>query len=104
MIAYEVTVNGKRVATAGISQGVVSAIANWVFIPSDAAGDAKADWHAHFSVGALDDVTADHLNWFGRDLQVGDEIRLRLIETEQVDTPAERKPREAAAGDGDAKA
>ena len=99
MIAYQITVNGKRVATAGLRQGVVSAIANWVFIPSDVATDPDKDWHAGFSLAALDDITSEHLKWFRHDFQIGDEISIKLIETDQVDEPTEREPQ----SDDDAK-
>lgn len=93
MNAYQITVNGKIVATAGVRQGVVSAIANWVFIPSDLAIDPDKDWHAGFSLAALDDVTSEHLKWFRHDFQIGDEISIKLIETDRVDEPTEREPR-----------
>jgi hypothetical protein len=50
MIAYQVTVNDKRVATAGLHRGVISAIANWAFVPSDVATDPHTDWTAGFSL------------------------------------------------------
>jgi len=100
MIAYEISVNGRRVATAGLRQGVISAIANWVFIPSDLAKDPGQDWQAGFSLAGLDDVTAEHLKWFRRDLQLGDEIRIKLVETDQIDEPTERQPRVAKASGG----
>jgi hypothetical protein len=93
MIAYQITINGKIVATAGLQQGVVSAIANWVYIPSDDATDPKTDWHAGFSLGALDNITKAHLKWILCDVGVGDEISIKLIETDTVDEPTERKPR-----------
>jgi hypothetical protein len=104
MIAYQISVNGKRVATAGLRQGVVSAIAKWVFIPSDVATDPDKDWHAGFSVAALDDITSEHLKWFRHDLQLGDEINIKLIETEQVDEPTEREPSSEKKSNDDTKA
>jgi hypothetical protein len=91
MIAYQIAINGKQVATAGVREGVVSAIANWVFIPSDVATDPARDWHAGFSLAGLDELTSEHLKWFRRDLRVGDEITIKLIETERVDEPTERE-------------
>jgi hypothetical protein len=94
MIAYQITINGKKVATAGLRQGVVSAIANWVFIPSEVAEDPDKDWHASFSLAGLDDLTSENVKWFRRGLKVGDEITLKLIETDlPADEPTERKPR-----------
>lgn len=87
MIAYRVEVNGKHVATAGLNQGVVAAIANWVFVPSDVASDPKTDWNAGFSLGGLDDATQESRQWFRTDLRVGDEITLKLIEIDQIDVP-----------------
>jgi hypothetical protein len=89
MIAYQVNLNGKPVATAGLTHGVISAIANWVFIPSDVAKDPESDWHASFSLGGLDDKSSDHLHWFRTDLKVGDEITLKLVEVTECDTPTE---------------
>lgn len=104
MIAYQISVNGKRVAIAGLRQGVVSAIANWVFIPSDVATDPEKDWDASFSVAALDDATSEYLKWFRHDVQIGDEISIKLIETDQVDEPAERAPQSEKTSNGDAEA
>ena len=93
MIAYQITVNGKQTITAGLRQGVVSAIANWAFIPSEEEMDPEKDWHAGFSVGALDTLTSEQLKWFRCDFQIGDEITIKLIETDHVDEPTERDPR-----------
>jgi len=93
MIAYQVSVNGKHVATAGLRQGVVSAIANWVFVPSDVAAEPHTDWSAGFSLGGLDDQTSENLRWFRCDVKLGDEISIKLIETTEVDQPTEREPK-----------
>jgi len=89
MIAYQVNLNGKPVATAGLAQGVVSAIANWTFIPSDVAFDPAKDWHASFSLAGLDNSTREHLHWFRTNLRVGDEITLKLVEVDAADIPTE---------------
>jgi len=97
MIAYQVNLNGKPVATAGLAQGVVSAIANWTFIPSDVATDPVTDWHASFSLGGLDNSTREHLHWFRTNLKVGDEITLKLVDVDAADIPTEplfNKPKE----------
>jgi len=93
MLAYQITINGKHIATAGVQQGVVSAIANWLCLP---AGDSKSlheDWRAGFSVAATDEQTSENLKWFRCDVQLGDEISIKLVETETVDEPTEREPR-----------
>lgn len=102
MIAYQVTVNGKHVATAGLHQGVVSAIANWVFIPSVLGANPDKDWQAGFSLSALDHLTSEHLSWFRHDFQVGDEITIKLVETDRVDEPTARGPQKIKPSDDDA--
>ena len=93
MLAYQINVNGKPVATAGVQQGVVSAIASWGSAPTDTPDATSADWHAGFSLGGLDSLTSEHLWWFRCDVQVGDEISIKLIEVESVDKPTHREPR-----------
>jgi hypothetical protein len=93
MLAYQITINGRHIATAGVQQGVVSAIANWLCLP---AGDSKSSpeaWHAGFSVAATDEQTSENLKWLRYDVQLGDEISIKLVETETVDEPTERGPR-----------
>jgi hypothetical protein len=90
MFAYQISLNGKIVATAGLQQGVMSAIANWVFIPSDVAKDPLQDWHAGFSLAGLDNLTSEHLKWFRCDLKPGDEVSIKLVQTESVDSPSNR--------------
>ena len=89
MLAYQISVNGKHVTTAGVDQGLVSAIANWASAPKEIPGD----WHAGFSLAALDSASSEYLKWFRCDVQVGDEIRIKLVETERVDEPTQREPR-----------
>jgi hypothetical protein len=86
MIAFELYVNGKKVATAGVEHGVMSVIANWVKLEAD-----DDSWKSGISIGGLDEKTSEHLRWFRQDLAVGDELRIRLVETEQIDLPAERE-------------
>ena len=99
MIAYQIAVNGRKVGTAGVHQGVVSAIASWVFVPSDVAEDPDKDWGASLSIAGLDDRSSENLKWFRCDLRVGDEITLKLIETDRVDEPIERTKSERDANE-----
>lgn len=90
MIAYEIQINGEKVATVGVNEGVVSAIANWTFLRSDLAHDPQTDWNASISVAGLDDITNEQLKWFRRDLRLGDVVTLRLVEVEVADIPTEK--------------
>ena len=88
MIALELYVNDKKVATGAVEHGVMSAIVNWVRLRQDGGS-----WHSGVSIAGLDDTTSEHLKWFRQDLAVGDEVRIRLVETDQIDTPVEREPK-----------
>jgi hypothetical protein len=88
MIALELYVNDKKVATAAVEHGVISAIINWIRLRHDGGS-----WHSGVSIAGLDDTTSEHLKWFRQDLVVGDEIRIKLVETDQIDTPIEREPK-----------
>jgi len=103
MLAFQITINGKHIATAGVQQGVVSAIANWVCLPWGDSTPSVEDWHAGFSVGAIDEQTSENLKWLRHDVRLGDEISIKLVETDTVDEPTERKPRiQISSNDGDA--
>ena len=86
MIALELYVNDRKVSTAAVEHGVMSAIVNWVQLRKDAG-----QWNAGISLAGLDDETAEHLKWFQQDLAVGDEVRIRLVETDAIDAPVERE-------------
>lgn len=103
MIAYHVEVNGKHVAIAGLEQGVISAISNLVFIPSDIAKDPEKDWSAGFSLGGLDNKTDEHIKWFRCDLKPGDQITLKLVDVDadEIDVPEERYHRDQKEPRGD---
>jgi hypothetical protein len=78
MIAFEVWVNGEKKCTAGVGdKGVLNAIMNG---PS----------HPHLSVGGLSGE--EHVRWLERngELKVGDEVTIRIVETDQIDEPVDR--------------
>jgi len=92
MTAIEVHVNGKKQCVAGIARdGVVSAILSWV---------GRGDEHPELSredvslrVGGLDSKRDEHVDWLTRDMAVGDEIVLRIVDVRKLDAPKkERRP------------
>lgn len=93
MIAFEVTLNGNRVCTAGIKEwGVLSAIVTWVRRQSEQGPDAgNVSEEIGLDVGGLDSTKGEHLKWILTALQVGDAITIRVVETVEVDTPQERR-------------
>ena len=86
MIAIELYVNDRKVSTAAVEHGVMSAIVNWIKLRED-----DPTWNSGISLAGLNGKTAEHLKWYQQDLRVGDEVRIRLVETDAVDTPVERE-------------
>jgi hypothetical protein len=83
MHAFKVSLNGKKLCLAGVGErGVLlSAIANWV------AGDRRAD--LFMEVGGL--ANEEHVAWIKqKQLRVGDEIRVKIVEAGSVDKPVEK--------------
>jgi hypothetical protein len=84
MRAFELYLNNKRVCLAGIGHdGVLSAIINYV------RGHGKNETSLH--VGGLIGSADEHVQWVKRrKLRKGDELRVRIVEVESVDSPSDR--------------
>jgi len=83
MRAFQVHINGKKVCVAGIGQdGVLTSIVNWVA--------KKGEGDLFVTVGGLISPAGDHVTWVRQDLQVGDEILLRVVEAKTSDVPGKR--------------
>jgi hypothetical protein len=84
MRAFEVFLNGKKLCLAGIGDdGVLSAIVNWV------VGDQTAD--LFLEVGGLVSPVREHVKWVKqKPLRVGDEIRVKIVETSSTDRPIKK--------------
>jgi hypothetical protein len=96
VIAFEVSINGKRMCTAGIADfGVLSAILSWARRRPENSRDGKdSEEELTFEVGGLDNSDAavsEHLNWLATPLQVGDTVSIRVIEPNEVEAPGERR-------------
>jgi len=89
MTAIEVHVNGKKQCIAGIARdGVVSAHLSWVGRGDDHPGLPREDVSLH--VGGLDSKRDEHVNWIDRDMAVGDEIVLRIVDVRKPDAPRKK--------------
>jgi len=84
MRVFEVFRNDERLCTAGI-QGdcVLTAIVDSV------RGEGRDE--CTLTVGGLVDATEEHLVWTKFDLKVGDEIHVRVLESDAADEPKTRK-------------
>ncbi len=101
-IRFQVLVNGEVRGTAGMDTlGVLSVIIDWVRRdPARATGLAEEhpefpdeDWtgnKVHIRLGGLDTVTKEHVEWFGNELQVGDEVTVRVLAPGEYDPPIHR--------------
>jgi hypothetical protein len=90
MRAFEVSLNGKRVCTAGLGDdAVLNVIANHL------TGQGRAE--THFNVGGLDCTANEFVDWeFMRKLKRGDKLLIRVVDSDSIDKPRRRKPRDPA--------
>jgi len=86
MRAFEVFLNGERLCLAGIAgNGVLSMVLNHV--------ERNADRDEFLEVGGLVGSTGEHVDWTNRRLSTGDEVVVRIIESDSVEEPKKRRPR-----------
>lgn len=90
MIGFEIWLNGERICTAGIDQiGSLNAIVTWA-----KRSDSTSDEELKLYLGGLacDPEGNDiYLKWLYRNLQINDEIKIKIVKTEQVDKPVIEK-------------
>ena len=86
MIAIEVYINGEKKCVAGTNDGMFSAIVNVARYP-------------HMSIGGMieKEGISHYVSWPRESLQIGDEVRIRLIEADEVDPPQTETPYETQA-------
>ena len=95
MKCFEVTINGEKVCTAGVGDdGVLVSTVQFVKRnnPDETADsqDNEISETLNIRVGGIANREADeiqHLEWLQRDLRVGDEIIIRIIEASSCDDP-----------------
>ena len=87
MKCFEVTVNGVKVCTAGVGDsGVLTSILSLVKRNDSETLDLRVGGLAHRTA----DVT-EHLEWFRQDLDVGDEITIKIVEAFECDEPGSKE-------------
>ena len=83
MRAFEVYLNEERLCVAGVGEdGVLNTMIDHII------GNNRND--LFMRTGGLLTQTMEHVMWATRDLKVGDEIRVRIVETDAVDPPLTR--------------
>jgi hypothetical protein len=102
MICFEVYRNGQKICTAGIGDyGVLTAILTWVSHHPESLARWAAEGSPNteptemdFSVGGLYDNNSsvvEHLKWARLPIVVGDEISIRVVDSQTTDPPSERR-------------
>jgi ClpX C4-type zinc finger len=103
MKCFEVTINGQKVCTAGIGDdGVLTSILSLVAKTQTASelspesGNETPSESLNLRVGGLASSTVgvnEAVEWLHRDLEVGDEIVIRIIEAPDCDDPTSKEGR-----------
>ena len=86
MRAFEVYINGERLCVAGVNAAsVLTLIIDYV---------GRDKQRSHLRVGGLLIPDEEHVTWHDSNLAVGDDVRIKIVETETVDAPTKRHPRD----------
>ena len=89
MKAFVVSLNGQPFVTAGVGDdGVVATGLTWV----GGSPPHSAEGMLHLHVGGVDRRTGEHVNWSVPAIGVGDEITIKIIETDQA-SPVDSRSR-----------
>jgi hypothetical protein len=100
MIAFEISIDGQKKCTAGVSDlGVTSVIASWVRRASrDPTSGQPIPGHFEeeltLDVGGLShdpDGAPVHARWLRQPLKPGQHITIAVVETEKADPPRSRE-------------
>jgi hypothetical protein len=83
--AFEVQLNGKKLCVAGMRKGIVAISLKWIARPR------RTDEVGGIYVGGLIHGTNQHVRWSTQRLDVGDELRIKLVEKSTVDKPLKVK-------------
>ena len=96
MIAFDVFLNRKKLARAGVgSDGVLTAMTTWVRRRAAQKGGKRQQWDRDlsFSLGGYRSTNGDvgeHFKWEDRKLKPGDVLTIKVITAACVDEPRRR--------------
>ena len=93
MKCFEIRINGDKVCTAGVGDsGVLNSFVSFMTrkeqdeTPNDVGSENL--FITVTGIANLEDNASDHLEWLHRDLNVGDEIVIKIIEASTCDDPS----------------
>jgi len=96
MICLEISVNGKKLAVAGLgSDGVISAIVNWVATPASKHSKRRTE-KMFLSLGGL--ANGKHVTWIKaarKTLKKNDTVKVKIIECRNH-SPLKQYPKRTA--------
>jgi hypothetical protein len=96
MIAFEITINGQKITTAGVESefGMLTALLTWTRrdireLPAEIRSEVpEEDLKIVLSgqrIIAKNDM--ENLQWKGHTLKPGDDVRIKIVDVERVDDP-----------------
>jgi ClpX C4-type zinc finger len=92
MKCFEITINGEKVCTAGVGEdGVLNSSLSFI---KRNDGETQQSESLDLRVGGVANVepgVMEHLEWLHRDLNVGDEVVIRIIEASMCDKPNDKE-------------
>ena len=100
MIAFEITINGVKKCTAGVDAeyGVLTSILTWAKRDmeklSDEVRKKVPEEELKLTVAGLRNKAEEdpeNLKWLNQTLGIGDEIQIKIINTDEVDPPEASK-------------
>lgn len=100
MIAFEIEINGRKLCRAGINAefGILTSILSWAKRDiSQLSKEVKAkvpEEELKLTVGGHISYSKDdyeNVQWLGRELKPGDQIKIKIIETNEADEPKTKK-------------
>ena len=90
MIAFKISINGEVIQVAGQEDWSVLA----THIDALRNKENLNDYTLRFSVGGLtlenEEKFCHHYRWGAKDLKIGDQVHLEIIETDNIDEPKKR--------------
>jgi hypothetical protein len=96
MIAFDVFLNRKKLARAGVgSDGVLTAITTWVRRRASQTDGKKRQWDRDLSFSlsgyrSTNGEVGEHFNWEDRKLKPGDVLTIKVLTAARVDEPRRR--------------
>ena len=100
MIAFEITINGVKTCTAGVDSeyGVLTSILTWAKRNmeqlSDEVRKKVPEEELKLTVAGLRNKAEndpENLKWLNKKLSINDEIQIKIINTDEVDSPETTK-------------